>query len=965
MTSRLSGYPVSERRLRPIYDWLDNGNNKKALQEADKVLKKQPNLQCAKVLRCLALLRLGKESDCIQQLEAIKEECPVEEASLQAMTVCYREIHKPHLICDLYEKANVKDPGNEEILTNLFLSYVRIGDYKKQQQTAMTLYKVKKKNQYYFWCVISILLQAVDKLSDLIHALLCSLAEKMLEKFINEDKIESEQEILIYLTSLELQGKTERGLEVLNGPLADKLEPYIVLNKRVNFLIKLGKWQEVNEIIRSTLETDLDSWNYYLFYLDSLFELAKDKVIDHENTDDCQFYRAKSFIQRLIEQNKALIPKKRGPYLAQLEYFSRLISNSMEAERLLGSIVDLLVEYYEEFGTKECCVHDLRPYLRLMSDKDYIEFLARGYKLVSLAENKLPKTKQQMNFLICNMECSRVIGLREMFDIKSKTEFTSNAVNYFIYSQQFNMDLQPTEVRSSDRFALLALHSFFDLWVDTQDSNYLFEAIVICQYALSLSPSNSQFKTLLLKFYHLLGGCKGAHNAYLMLDVKHMQLDTLGYIHVFPLLANADYATATDVISSTMKFFTNNFKESADHITFAYKYDALTKIPEFIWVREKLNNSTHYMKVRFERMLLDIFFASSHSNTLQLIKDFEISPLEKIQWSSLQDNRDFTVLWDMEPDGRMFERDAIKQTYNYEIIYLRLRCILVHVIAGCMYAGLGETNNTEGELDNFDIRESLYNYNVSKSILKKLLIDLEENLEALKTNPPSYATKKFIAAPPESRLLLTIQYNYFELILFELKFIIELIPGSDCDKDKCASLLNDIILFCEEYVKNLCNIAGSKNPSKRNCFIQMAALYAELIAFSTIIVGVCENITKKLKQNFAKKNKKKREPAAQRILNSDGFDWRMDIINRFIVFITENVKQVETLLKTEEKLYGDRTIFMGDINISKIDDKKEENTINILKSTVNDNLLSSYTSSLNQIISLMKVKLKYLSCHKI
>ena len=24
---------VAERRLRPIYDWLDNGNNKKALQE--------------------------------------------------------------------------------------------------------------------------------------------------------------------------------------------------------------------------------------------------------------------------------------------------------------------------------------------------------------------------------------------------------------------------------------------------------------------------------------------------------------------------------------------------------------------------------------------------------------------------------------------------------------------------------------------------------------------------------------------------------------------------------------------------------------------------------------------------------------------------------------------------------------------------------------------------------------------
>ena len=32
-----------------VSDCLDNGNNKKAIQEADKVLKKQKDLQCAKV----------------------------------------------------------------------------------------------------------------------------------------------------------------------------------------------------------------------------------------------------------------------------------------------------------------------------------------------------------------------------------------------------------------------------------------------------------------------------------------------------------------------------------------------------------------------------------------------------------------------------------------------------------------------------------------------------------------------------------------------------------------------------------------------------------------------------------------------------------------------------------------------------------------------------------------------------
>lgn len=39
------------------------------------------------------------------------------------------------------------------------MGYVRIGDYLKQQQTAMALFKVKPKNPYYFWAVMSILMQ--------------------------------------------------------------------------------------------------------------------------------------------------------------------------------------------------------------------------------------------------------------------------------------------------------------------------------------------------------------------------------------------------------------------------------------------------------------------------------------------------------------------------------------------------------------------------------------------------------------------------------------------------------------------------------------------------------------------------------------------------------------------------------------------------------------------------------------
>lgn len=74
-----------------VSDWLDNGNNKKAVQEAEKVLKKTPNLQAAKALKALALLRLGKSGEATTVLDALTAERPCDDTTLQAMTISYRE----------------------------------------------------------------------------------------------------------------------------------------------------------------------------------------------------------------------------------------------------------------------------------------------------------------------------------------------------------------------------------------------------------------------------------------------------------------------------------------------------------------------------------------------------------------------------------------------------------------------------------------------------------------------------------------------------------------------------------------------------------------------------------------------------------------------------------------------------------------------------------------------------------
>lgn len=75
-------------------DWLDNGNNKKALQEADKVLKKNPEFVCCKALKALALVRLSREEEASPILNAIVDQGTTDEGALQALNIAFRETHQ-------------------------------------------------------------------------------------------------------------------------------------------------------------------------------------------------------------------------------------------------------------------------------------------------------------------------------------------------------------------------------------------------------------------------------------------------------------------------------------------------------------------------------------------------------------------------------------------------------------------------------------------------------------------------------------------------------------------------------------------------------------------------------------------------------------------------------------------------------------------------------------------------------
>ena len=67
------------------------------MQEAEKVLKKQPDFVCCKALKSLALVRLGREEDASSLLHSIVEQGTCDEGALQAMNVAFREMQQRKL----------------------------------------------------------------------------------------------------------------------------------------------------------------------------------------------------------------------------------------------------------------------------------------------------------------------------------------------------------------------------------------------------------------------------------------------------------------------------------------------------------------------------------------------------------------------------------------------------------------------------------------------------------------------------------------------------------------------------------------------------------------------------------------------------------------------------------------------------------------------------------------------------
>uniref|UniRef100_A0A4W4FDN9 N-alpha-acetyltransferase 25, NatB auxiliary subunit n=1 Tax=Electrophorus electricus TaxID=8005 RepID=A0A4W4FDN9_ELEEL len=949
----------NDRRLRPIYDYLDNGNNKMAIQQAEKLLKKHRDLHCAKVLKAIGLQRTGKQDEAFTLAQEVAGLEPTDDNSLQALTILYREMHRPELVTKLYEAAVRKVPTSEEYHSHLFMAYARVGEYKKMQQAGMALYKIVPKNPYYFWSVMSLVMQAISAQDEkLSHTMFLPLAERMVEKMVKEEKIEAEAEVQLYFMILERLGKYAEALEVVRGQLGEKLTSELQSreNKCMFLYGRLEQWPECNALSRKLLLKNPDDWQFYLSYFDSLFNLIDQSWTPPEEGNHsaegevhCSVAQAIGFVEeRLASEEVKETRPLRGPYLARLELISRLRQRGSPDEQQLGEPLELMFQYFVKFGDKPCCFTDLKVFLHLLSPDHYVQVaafvnrLTEAVPLGPVGEDgvALPGDTRALQRHLGAAQLSRCLGLQHALSTDGKLALIHELRAHYRHGLQFGKE------------------------------HVLWQCLGLLEEGLAHSPSNAQIKLLLLLLFCRLGAFEPVVDLYSSLDAKHVQHDTIGYLLTRYAESLGQFAAASQACNFSLRFFHSNQKDTSEYIIQAYKYGAFEKIPEFIAFRNRLNNSLHFAQVRTERMLLDLYLDADISSTLEeSVKNMSLCPEEDdIPWDSLRDNRDLDVFVSWNPK---LSKEHRQLSLEEESLWLRLRSLTLR-LAGCL-SGLCHSPQAPPPATPHAQRnaeKSAENGVASKPAdMQPLLGQLERTLGQAAQFTDKHQQYPFLGPPP-TRLPQALANGscQCQLVALQLPLHVQELETSGLDQSaelqaQIANLfksltvqLQDMLNKCKGDLLEVTDGRCRAQPS----LLENLVFFVETVCVVLWVSSHCSGTLRPLKSSLQKKKKKKKETSTVTVSTS----WLVwDRCTRLQTLLSQAVEQIQdqesslTALKLE-------ALSLEGLPQAEVKDTFSCDERTFIKAAM-DKVQSSYLRSLQEVGDLLRKRADTLKSLKI
>ena len=654
----------SRKRLKPIYDILEAGNNKKVVQDIDKLLAKAPQstakkdvdneeeltLVIAKALKSLALVRLGRLEDADNLFTDLLSKNIVDDNALSIMMQYCRETQQVNKIVSFYENAVKKDDQNEELQCSLFYAYARTQEFSKQQQTALILYRQKKHKIYRFWQAVSYVIACEEnhfvatQLTEQQKALNLQLAQKLFEVAFNESKGEhsSDGEFVFYVNFLEKRGQLAKALELVQSLDESKIGilNYKIKNE-INLLNKLENYEKCKEKLEEYLERDSnDDWTYLKLYVEICLKLKN------------------NFNDIILFLNKLKKPIYKGPYLAILELYQQNLEHN---EVKLDSLNENLIHVVNLYHYKPGFYYDLSYFNKLI-----LKFNLQAQILYQI-EDYLDKN------LGLNLEergDSGQLRLDKRKELGNKFQKIDHIYSYITYWQlyrhydyhlaltqsqilsiihqlqkmyenglEFGVDLVDTTQQFSDEILMLKLHFKYDLlrFIEStsQTSRLVQSMIRDINVALKKSKANYQLKLYLVNLYSNFGLYGQLQKNFNSMDIKNIQYYSMSYLVLYNCLRLSSYEKCNEILNLVKHFYMTNLFDITNYMINCYKFGTFDKLFDLykfmLDVRKSLNLNVclqekfliKYLFNVHESAVLTQTFQANQTSVEQMSKQFD------------------------------------------------------------------------------------------------------------------------------------------------------------------------------------------------------------------------------------------------------------------------------------------------------------------------------------------------------
>ncbi|KAL1930984.1 hypothetical protein VTP01DRAFT_10121 [Rhizomucor pusillus] len=719
---------LTEKKLRPLYEAIDDGQNKQALQHANKLLKKNADWPLVKALKAVVLVRTGKDAEAEELCQQVKKCVPTDDATLQAVTMAYRELGHHHAVVELYENAANQQPKNEEFAKNWFMAMVRNGDYKGQQAAALKLHRTFKQDKYLFWAIMSLALQGQNS------ALSYTLAERMMAKAHEENRLEEVEHMRLYLLILLDQKKHKEALALLDGPLGQKsLRDPEVRQIRMELLLANEKWEQVLESAEQALRTEnADDWISWQAYFD-----AVQALLPNDSSLADKAYTLVADLKKAALEASVL---KRGPFLAELELDFRLGKAAQGSEQ--NTALEKIVAYFQRFGSKSCCFEDIQNYIKFLRDdktkaKDFVSALVKNVGEPKEKSEQIKAVYKTVNI----KKIERYLDFQTDLDLKTGLSLVNELWKLYQDALPLGANLEKTENQYGDEFILLASQILLDLYKQHQQPNLLIQAICMLENALLKSIYNFHIKLTLVRLYFIFGVHTRPMQILATMDIKQIQYDTMIHYFTDRYISLAGFDNLEDTLAESLMIYKSNELETPEMLVKAYQYGTYSKIQEFIEFQARLENSLQQAITHVELARLEAIRSSFQAKyAVQLLQEMDVSKMkiDDESISKLSDNRDFKVFMNCNSEHRPRAEELFKPTASSNVISFQLFSFIFHVAsAACSVKVEKDLKSIVESFDAFIARQDIAQHVTPQEMsLAKYINVLAQALVLIK-NPES------------------------------------------------------------------------------------------------------------------------------------------------------------------------------------------------------------------------------------